>query len=111
MSKRIFKLKFVPSDEANGARDALEQAGIQYYETPAGYLSSIGLNAAGLWVANEDEVAARTVIEDFQKIWLEKVRSESPSEASASKRADRFMFSLLLFVAVLAIIILVITNQ
>ncbi len=110
MSKRIFKLKFVPNDEANGARDALDEAGIEFYETPAGYLTAVGLNASGLWVADEDVAAARTVIDDFQKDWLEKMRTDAPFEQSASKSADRFMFSFLLFVAVLAIIILYIIN-
>ncbi len=106
MSKRVFSLKFVPNDEANGVRNALEEAGIEYFESPPGYLSSLGLNAAGIWVANNEEDPARTVINAFQKEWLEKIHTESGNEPSASKRADRFMLIFLLGVVVLSLLVI-----
>lgn len=34
MARRVFKLGGVERDEANGVREALKGAGIEFYETP-----------------------------------------------------------------------------
>ena len=68
MSARVFALRFVPKEEADGVRDALDEAGIPFYETPNSLLSDYGI-----WVTTEERaVAARAVIDAFQAEWRRK---------------------------------------
>jgi hypothetical protein len=80
MPVRVFGLRGVPFDEAVGVRDALAEAGIEFYETPAptpGYEGKSPGDAA-IWVVSQDEAAAaRVVIQRFQADWSRQAREEA----------------------------------
>ncbi|MEM9533127.1 MAG: DUF6164 family protein [Pseudomonadota bacterium] len=74
MSKRVFDARSAPEEEIQGVRAALDEAGIQYYETRAG---NWGFGSAGLWVYDAaDHERARALINDFQISWVEQARSQ-----------------------------------
>jgi len=76
MAKIVFRLASVSDEEAQGVRDALENVGVPFYETPAG---KFGWSMPAIWIKNnEDYVIAREVIDKFQEIYVEKVKQESP---------------------------------
>ena len=74
-TKRIFDARHAPEDEVEGVRQALEEAGIGFYETQAG---NWGLGNAALWVNDPaDHARARQVVENFQAEWVDRVRREA----------------------------------
>lgn len=78
-STRIFDARGAGETELNGVREALEQAGIDFYETSAGIW---GLGNAALWVRHpEDFERARAVVEAFQRDWTQRARSQSERPA------------------------------
>jgi hypothetical protein len=76
MSKLVFKLASVSTEEADGVRKALEDIGVEFYETPAG---SWGWSLPGIWVKhNVDFFAARKAIDNFQETYVRKIRETTP---------------------------------
>ena len=74
MAVLIFKLRFVPDDEAQDIRGLLINNNIEYHETSAGLLS---ISVPGLWVIHEEQVdKARELIDAYQKLRLERIREE-----------------------------------
>ena len=63
MSALVFKLRYVPDDEANEVRELLEAHRIEFYETTAG---NWGIAMPGLWVQDEHVDHARELIEHYQ---------------------------------------------
>lgn len=73
MSKRVFDARSAPEEEIQGVRAALDEAGIQYYETKTG---NWGFGSAGFWLYDDaDHDRARALINDFQNTWIEQARS------------------------------------
>ena len=71
MTVRIFPLRYVPPEEAEAVRDALTEAGIEFYETPPstpGTADSVfGSQTEAIWVSrNADAPAAFAIIERYQ---------------------------------------------
>jgi hypothetical protein len=65
MSVLLFKLSFVPDDEAQDIRDLLIENEIDFYETSAGIL---GFSMPGLWLQDETQLAkARALIDTYQR--------------------------------------------
>ena len=76
MSKLIFRLASAPEEEVEGVKNALEYAGITFYETSGG---NWGWSLPGLWVKdNSDYLPARKVIDEFQEVYLANVRDTTP---------------------------------
>lgn len=76
---RIFDARGAGEIELSGVREALEEAGIEYYETSAGIW---GLGNAAFWVRQpEDFERARAVVEAFQQEWTQRAHSESERPA------------------------------
>lgn len=74
MAVLIFKLRFVPDDEAHDVRELLNQNGIDFYETSAGIL---GFSMPGIWLKNDEQAKkARQLIEEYQESRLHRVREE-----------------------------------
>ena len=74
MSKLVFRLNGVEEDEANEVRQALADAGIDYYETHAGRWR---ISLAAIWIKNnEDYDAARAAIEVSQQERINQARLE-----------------------------------
>jgi hypothetical protein len=74
MAVLIFKLRYVPDDEAQDIRELLSENGIDYYETSAGIL---GISVPGLWLKSKDQLEiARQLIDDYQKVRQNQAREE-----------------------------------
>jgi hypothetical protein len=74
MAVLIFKLRYVPDDEAHEVRELLCDNGIDFYETSAGVL---GISMPGLWLNNEEQLAkARQLIDEYQQLRQERARQE-----------------------------------
>ncbi len=64
MAKRVFSLGGVPDDEADDIRQLLENAGVDYYETPPG---PFAITAAALWLNQDSEYERiKQLIDDYQ---------------------------------------------
>ena len=73
MGKRIFDARSAPEEEVDGVRQALDEAGIDYYETSAGKWM---IGNAAFWVRDDsDYEQGRQVVKDFQARWLEQARA------------------------------------
>jgi len=74
MSILLFKLTFVPDDEAQDIRDLLIENEIDYYETSAGIF---GISMPGIWLKDEAQLAtARQLIDEYQTKRQSRVREE-----------------------------------
>ena len=72
MAKRIFDTYHAPENEIQGVKDALDAAGISYYETQRG---KWGVGSAALWLHDASEYQkARAVIDQFQQRWVAEIR-------------------------------------
>ena len=66
MAVLIFKLRYVPDDEAQEVRDLLSENAIDFYETSAGVF---GISMPGLWIKNKDQTEiARQLIDEYQQL-------------------------------------------
>ena len=74
MAVLIFKLRYVPDDEAQDIRELLLDNNIEFHETSAGLL---GISLPGLWVINEEQVdKARELIDEYQQLRQKRVQEE-----------------------------------
>ncbi len=74
MAVLIFKLRYVPDDEAQDVREILLDNNIEYYEASEGLL---GISLPGLWVINEEQVdKARELIDEYQQLRQKRVQEE-----------------------------------
>ncbi|MDD9896727.1 MAG: DUF6164 family protein [Gammaproteobacteria bacterium] len=74
MSKLLFKMRYVPEDEAQEVRDLLDENGIEYFETHAG---NWGISVPAIWAKRNDQFTqARELIDEYQKQRIERVREE-----------------------------------
>jgi len=70
MGKRVFNTEFAPADEVEGVKEALERAGIPFYEINN---SKLWLGGGSLCVTDpSDHDRARGVIEQFQHRWRQR---------------------------------------
>ena len=74
MTILIFKLRYVPDDEAHEVRELLINNDIDFYETTAG---AFGISMPGLWLKSEEQLPkARQLIEEYQQCRQEKARQD-----------------------------------
>lgn len=74
MAKLLFKLRFVPEDEAEDIRRLLTDNRIDFYETSAG---AFGISMPGLWLADESQwLEARKLIDEYQEQRHKNARQE-----------------------------------
>lgn len=74
MAVLLFKLRYVPDDEAQEVRELLSENDINYYETSAGVL---GISMPGIWLKNEIQAEkARQLIDEYQTQRQNDVREE-----------------------------------
>ena len=65
MSKLIFRLRDVPTEEAESVRSLLKENNIEFYETSAG---NWGISLAGIWVVDNSQAdTARNLINAYQQ--------------------------------------------
>ena len=74
MAVLIFKLRYVPDDEAYEVRELLIENEIDFYETSAGVF---GISMPGLWLKNEEQLQkARQLIDEYQQLRQDKARAD-----------------------------------
>jgi len=74
MSKLLFKMRYVPEDEAQEVRDLLESNGIEFFETSAG---NWGISVPAIWAKQDDQFEkARALIDEYQEARTERIREE-----------------------------------
>ncbi len=79
MAAKLFSLRNVPDEEADGVRDLLRQHNIAFYETPP---NAWGISAPIIWVEDPAQLArAKNLLERFQV--------EYTARASAAHAAQR----------------------
>jgi len=77
MTKRVFDSYHASEEELSGVKNALDQAGIGWYETEKGRW---WVGSAGIWLKDESEfIKARQAIDGFQIEWAESVRENAES--------------------------------
>ncbi len=107
MAVLIFKLRYVPDDEAHDVRELLSDNDIDFYETTAGIF---GISMPGLWLKNEDQLKqARQLIDEYQQQRHDRAREEyeiRQREGTARTFFDMFKESPVRYISLVLIIIL-----
>lgn len=106
MAKLLFRLNGVFEEEANFVREALDNAGIEYYETNQGRW---GISVAAIWLPNEDDYpAARDLLDTVQEEWIEQVKDEHiPTLGERFReRPTAFLVTLLAVIAMVGLTVL-----
>lgn len=109
MSILLFRIgHHVPDDELHEIRLLLNERGIHWYETTAGYWR-VGL--AGIWLHDpEQEVEARALLDTYQQQRLERAQqslAEQEAEGSAPRFIDRLIHQPLRMLGVLLALVLI----
>lgn len=74
MSKLLFKMRYVPDDEAQEVRELLDSNEIEFFETFAG---NWGISVPALWLQNDDQYDfAQQVLNDYQAERTARVKEE-----------------------------------
>lgn len=82
MAKRILNLRGVTVEEAEGLREALEAAGVAFYETPP---SAFGISAGSIWIRHDEEFdRAKEVFDAFQDVFAAEARENHVPESLAT---------------------------
>lgn len=81
MARRILNLRGVTIEEAEGLRQALEAAGVEFYETPP---SAFGISVGGIWIRRDEEFdRAKQVFDAFQDAFAAEARENNAPESLA----------------------------
>ena len=81
MAVRLFDLKGVPEDETQEVCALLEQAGMDFYETPPGRW---GVSVHALWLQDEGRAAeARQLLSTYQESRRQRMRAAYDAERRA----------------------------
>ncbi|HKL52334.1 MAG TPA: DUF6164 family protein [Wenzhouxiangellaceae bacterium] len=79
MTKRLLSLRGVTPEETEGLREALEAAGVEFYEIPP---TAFGISAGSIWIRREDEFErAKKVFDAFQDAYVVSAREEYTPES------------------------------
>jgi hypothetical protein len=109
MAVIIFKLRFVPEDEAQDVRELLSENKIDYYETSAGIF---GISMPALWLKDVSQLEkARELIEEYQQVRQSRAQKEYQQQkqtGSARTLLDIFKEDPMRFIGYLLAIALVI---
>ena len=111
MSKLLFKMRYVPEDEAQEVRDLLRESDIEFFETFAGNWS---ISVPALWIRRDEQFEkARKIIEEYQigrtarvkqRLLDQKVKGDELNVVKVFyKDPPRFIFSLVAIIIVLYI--------
>lgn len=103
MAVLIFKLRYVPDDEAQEVRELLSENAIDFFETTAGVL---GMSVPGLWVKNPEHVeSARQLIDDYQQQRQDRARQAFQSRPRTFM--DLFRESPVRYISIVLVILLI----
>lgn len=83
MARRLLDLRGVPPEEAEGLRDALDRAGIEYYELPP---TAFGISAGSIWIRHDhDFQRASGVFDRFQDDFARSARENRVPESFSTR--------------------------
>ena len=83
MAVLLFKLRYVPDDEAQDIRDLLNENNIEFYETSAGVM---GISMPGIWLRDESKlVTARALIDAYQQQRTKEMRRAYRDQLAAGE--------------------------
>lgn len=87
MARRLLDLRGVPPEEAEGLRDALDRAEIEYYELPP---TAFGISAGSIWVRHDNDFQrASGIFDNFQHDFTRSARENRvPDSFSARLRRN-----------------------
>lgn len=104
MAILIFKLRYVPDDEAHEVRELLSDNDIDFYETSAG---AFGISMPGLWLKNEAQLEkARQLIDEYQQLRQARAREEY-EQGTARTFMDMFKEAPVRYISFVLTIILI----
>ena len=108
MAVLIFKLRYVPEDEAHEVRELLSDNDIDFYETSAG---AFGISMPGLWLKNEEQLQkARQLIDEYQQLRQDRARQDyelRQRQGTARTFMDMFKEAPVRYISVILAIILI----
>lgn len=82
MAKRLLSLRGVTQEEAEGLRESLEAAGVDFYEIPP---TAFGISAGSIWIRHEEEFErAKKVFDAFQDMLVVSARENYAPESLLS---------------------------
>ena len=103
MTVLLFKLRYVPEDEAHEIRELLSDNDIDFYETSAG---AFGISMPGLWLKNEEQLhKARQLIDEYQQLRQKRAR-EDYAQGAARTFMDMFKESPVRYISFVLVIFL-----
>ena len=103
MAVLIFKLRYVPDDEAHEVRELLSENDIDFYETSAGVF---GISMPGLWLKHEAQLPkARQLLDEYQQLRQQRVRQEY-EQGAARTFMDMFKEAPVRYISFVLVIIL-----
>jgi len=111
MAELLFKLRNVPSDEADEVRELLHSHGIDFYETNAG---SWSISLPAIWLHDEVQLKeARSIIDTYQqqrrksaRQTYEQLRQRGEQRTIQGKVREAPLLSVIYLAAVLLILYL-----
>ena len=105
MAKLLFRLRFVPDDEADDVRQLLDDNDIGWFETSPG---NWGISMPGIWVQDsKDFDQARRLLDDYQQARQARMREEyehSRQRGQARTATQMFLENPLRFVSYIVLI-------
>lgn len=108
MAALIFKLRYVPDDEAHEIRELLSDNDIDFYETSAGVF---GISMPGLWLKNEKQLQkARQLIDEYQQLRQDRAREDyelRKRQGTARTFMDMFKEAPVRYISFILVIILI----
>lgn len=88
MARILFRLRWVPEDEAEDVRDLLTERHIPWYETSAGRW---GVSFPALWVTEDEDLPrARELLAAYQDERKNKIRAEQQQKAERGETETVF---------------------
>ena len=74
MSRLLFKMRYVPEDEAQEVRNLLRENQLEFFETSAG---NWGISLPALWLKDDGQYeVAKKILDDYQSERSTRVRQE-----------------------------------
>lgn len=108
MAVLLFKLRYVPDDEALEVRALLHENDIDFYETSAGVFN---ISMPGLWLKNKDQLEkARQLIDEYQQARHDKACGDyalEQSQGTARTFWDMFKEAPVRYISILLAIMLI----
>lgn len=79
MGKRLLSLRGVEPEEAEGLREALAAADLEFYEIPP---TAFGISAGSIWIRRDEDLErAKQVFDEFEQVFAKSARQNHTPES------------------------------